>query len=133
VQGWLLELRRQGKTTILVHHAGKGGDQRGTSKREDPLDTVVKLSRPPDYQANEGARIHVNLSKARGIYGTEAEPFEAKLESTIDDGLVWTTKALEDAELEMVKKLLAEGLTVRDIAKETGMSKSKVARLKKRA
>jgi putative DNA primase/helicase len=132
VQGWLLELRRQGKTTILVHHAGKGGDQRGTSKREDPLDTVVKLSRPPDYQANEGARIHVHLSKARGIYGSEAEPFEAKLESTPEGGLLWTTKPLEDAETEMVKSLLDEGLSIRAIAQETGLNRSKVERLKKK-
>ena len=35
MQAWLLELRRRGMTVLLIHHAGKSGDQRGTSARED--------------------------------------------------------------------------------------------------
>jgi len=34
VQHWLLRLRRSGKAVIIVHHAGKGRAQRGTSRRE---------------------------------------------------------------------------------------------------
>ena len=41
IQTWLLELRRRGIAVLLVHHAGKGGAQRGTSRREDILDTVL--------------------------------------------------------------------------------------------
>jgi RecA-family ATPase len=49
VQQWLLRLRRKGKTVILIHHAGKGKEQRGTSRREDVLDLVLNLRRPDDY------------------------------------------------------------------------------------
>jgi hypothetical protein len=41
IQQWLLKLRRQGKSVLLIHHAGTNGRQRGTSRREDALDTVI--------------------------------------------------------------------------------------------
>jgi hypothetical protein len=29
---WLIGMRRRGKTTVLVHHAGKSGKQRGSQR-----------------------------------------------------------------------------------------------------
>ncbi len=49
MQAWLLDLRRRGITVLLVHHAGKSGDQRGTSAKEDIMDTVISLRRPREY------------------------------------------------------------------------------------
>ncbi|HLN25444.1 MAG TPA: AAA family ATPase, partial [Patescibacteria group bacterium] len=43
IQSWLLNLRRRGIAVLIVHHSGKNGNQRGTSRREDVLDTVLKL------------------------------------------------------------------------------------------
>ena len=48
MQSWLLDLRRRGMAVLLVHHAGKSGDQRGTSAREDIMDTVISLKRPKE-------------------------------------------------------------------------------------
>ena len=62
---WILSLRRMGKAVLLVHHAGKGGLQRGTSKKEDLLDAVIGLSRPQDYEAGQGARFMVEFTKGR--------------------------------------------------------------------
>ena len=56
MQNWLLKLRRQGVAVMLVHHAGTNGRQRGTSRREDALDTVIALRRPEDYSPEQGAR-----------------------------------------------------------------------------
>ena len=61
---WLLELRRRGMAVLLIHHAGKSGDQRGTSAREDIMDTVISLRRPREYSMAEGARFEVHLTKA---------------------------------------------------------------------
>lgn len=131
VQEWLLRLRRSGKSVLLVHHAGKGGNQRGTSAREDILDTVIAMRKPNDYRAEEGARFEMHLEKARGIFGTAAKPLEATLH--LDNSTAfWTTRQIEDVELERVAGLKAEGLSVRDIADETGISKSRVQRLIKR-
>ncbi len=72
--------RRRGVSVLIVHHAGKGGEQRGTSRREDVLDTSISLRRPNDYVPTEGARFEVHFEKARGIHEDRAKPFEAKLE-----------------------------------------------------
>jgi putative DNA primase/helicase len=130
IQEWLLKLRRRGISVFVVHHAGKGGQQRGTSRREDVLDTSISLRRPADYAPAEGARFEVHLEKARGLYGDAAKPFEAKLETS--EGIaVWTTRELDDVNRARVQALLDDGLSVRDIADETGIPKSTVHRIKK--
>jgi len=127
VQAWLLRLRRAGKAVIIVHHAGKGKAQRGTSRREDILDVVLNLRSPSDYEPKQGARFLVHFEKARGLSGEQTEPFEAKLE-TKDGKAIWTMQTLEDAEKTEIVDLKADGKSVREIAKELGMSKSAVQR-----
>jgi putative DNA primase/helicase len=53
---WLLDLRFAGVAVLMVHHTGKGGDQRGTSAREDFLDVSLLLKRPPGYQITDGCK-----------------------------------------------------------------------------
>jgi putative DNA primase/helicase len=64
-QNWLLNLRRQGIAVLLVHHAGTNGRQRGTSRREDALDTVIALRRLENYSPEQGARFEVHFEKLR--------------------------------------------------------------------
>ena len=115
LQSWALQQRRAGRSTLFLHHAGKGGDQRGTSRREDVMDTVMKMSRPQDYTAQEGARFILEYTKARGFAGEEAEPFEAWLR-----GGEWTVRDATSARDEKILALKAEGLTQREIADEVG-------------
>ena len=131
IQEWLLRLRRRGTSVLFVHHAGKGGAQRGTSRREDVLDTSICLRRPSDYAMTEGARFEVHLEKARGIHGESARPFEAKLE-VHNEASVWTIREIEDVKLARVKALLDDGLSTREIEKQTGIPKTTVGRIKKR-
>ena len=124
VQSWALNLRRQGKSVLFVHHAGKSGKQRGTSRKEDILNSVIALKRPPDYQASQGARFEVHYEKARGFCGADAEPFEAWLQDDqwhVDD----ITAADDD---EAIVALSRQGYSTREIEERTGVSKSTVAR-----
>lgn len=131
MQSWLLDLRRRGMAVLLVHHAGKSGDQRGTSAREDIMDTVISLRRPQIYAMAEGARFQVHLTKARGIVGEDAQPFEVHLR-TENNALHWDVQELVDVQAEELKRLLADGLSIRDCADEMGVPKSTIHRLKKR-
>jgi putative DNA primase/helicase len=131
IQQWLLRLRRRGISVLIVHHAGKGGEQRGTSRREDVLDTSISLRRPGDYVATQGARFTVHIEKGRGIHGAHARPFEASLDIH-DDKTIWTMREIEDAERARVAALVKTGMSIRDIAQETGIKRSTVHRLKQR-
>lgn len=124
LQGWALGQRRAGGSVLFLHHAGKGGDQRGTSRREDIMDTVIKLSRPADYKATEGARMIVEFTKARGLMGNDAEAFEAQLK---DD--TWAERSASNARDEGIVALHMEGMSQRDIAKDVGTSLGTVNRV----
>lgn len=132
VQEWALDLRRRGISVLFVHHAGKGGAQRGTSRREDVLDTVMCLRHPDDYSPTEGARFEVHFEKARGLHGDDAKPFEAKLEAH-DGAALWTMRDIEDVTLARAADLFSQDYSVRDVAAELGISKSKAGRLREAA
>jgi putative DNA primase/helicase len=132
IQEWALNLRRRGISVVFIHHAGKGGTQRGTSKREDVLDAVIALRHPVDYSPVEGARFEVHLEKARGVHGPAARPFEARMEVR-DDIMTWTMRDIENVEAKRAADLKAEGFTVRDIAAEMGISRSRADRMLKKA
>lgn len=127
IQAWALRQRRKGRTVLFVHHAGKKGDQRGTSKREDVLDTVIKLVRPADYRAEDGARFIVEFTKNRGFMGPDAESFEAAL-SNGD----WDIRAVQGERATRIMERRSEGLTQREIAAELGIGVSTVNRTLKR-
>jgi putative DNA primase/helicase len=80
MQNWLLNLRRRGVSVLFVHHAGTNGRQRGTSRREDVLDTVIALRRPANYSPDQGARFEVHFEKLRHRIGEFGQPFEASAE-----------------------------------------------------
>jgi len=93
------------------------------------MDTVISLRRPKVYNMAEGARFQVHLTKARGITGKDALPFEVHLRSE-ENLLHWDVVEIAEAEMDQVKKLLEEGYTIRECAEEMGISKSTVHRFK---
>jgi predicted ATP-dependent serine protease len=136
VQEWVLRLRSRGKSVLLIHHAGKGGQQRGTSRREDVLDTVIALRKPENYSPDSGTCFEVHFEKNRRLYGDEIKPFEAHLESHLsNDGVEtinWECKSLEDSTYEKVCRLSCDGLSNTDITQELAINKSTVSRHVKR-
>lgn len=65
VNQFLLDLRFNGITSVLLHHTNKMGDQRGTSAREDNIDISMTLFQPGDYSSDQGARFVVKFKKTR--------------------------------------------------------------------
>lgn len=64
---WLITLRHRGFAIVLIHHSGKNGEQRGASRREDLLDTSIKLVEPtPGAMPATGAKFQIEFTKLRG-------------------------------------------------------------------
>ncbi len=85
---WLLRLRHLGFTVVLVHHAGKGGDQRGASRLEDPIDTSIKLDEVNDGVSRTGARMKWSFTKVRGDW-PKPDTLVIQLVEGEDGTLVW--------------------------------------------
>jgi len=128
IQEWALKQRSSGRSVLFIHHSGKDGRQRGTSRREDVLDTVIALRQPGKYDPEQGAMFEIHFEKARGFTGDAAKPFEARLETDAQDRLVWTYKSVEDSTYHRVCKLANEGLEQNEIAEELHIHKSNVSR-----
>jgi len=137
MQNWLLKLRRKGIAVLLVHHAGVNGRQRGTSRREDALDTVIGLRRPADYSPAQGARFEVHVEKARSLTGGGALPFEAAVQPFVDTsgkpGIKWVVRDLRPPVLLQAAELFGQGRTVREVAALLGLSRSEAGRLRLQA
>jgi putative DNA primase/helicase len=137
MQNWLLKLRRRGVAVLLIHHAGVNGRQRGTSRREDALDTVIALRRPLDYSPQEGARFEVHLEKARALVGDGAAPFEAVVEPFTAEGgksaIRWLARDLKPSIFEQATALFQGGRSVRQVKTLLGISHGEAGRLRLRA
>jgi len=129
---WLLQLRNRGIAVILVHHAGKSGSQRGTSGREDQLDTVIKLEEIPAQIQITEARFIVRFTKSRGAYGTDIEPFEAKL--NLENSGFWDWKPYQESTFDqMITLIREEGIeSVSEMAEAMGMTKGYISKMKRR-
>jgi hypothetical protein len=128
VAEWALRMRARGRCVIFIHHSGKSGAQRGTSKREDLLDTVLLLRRPADYQAAEGARFEIHFEKARALFGQDVAPIEVTLQATPDGRQTWTTRTVKGALDAQMIELAELGLHQAEIARELGCNRSTVMR-----
>ena len=122
---------------LLIHHAGTNGRQRGTSRREDTLDTVIALRRPEDYSPEQGARFEIDFEKLRNrVDAAGAIPFEARLDTldvTGQQRIRWSSSDLKPPMLMRAAELFGEGLTVREVAATLRISKSEAGRLRIRA
>lgn len=131
VAQWALEQRASGRAVLFIHHGGKNGQQRGTSSREDILDTVISLRHPKDYSEREGARFLVQFDKCRSLKGAEVDPFEALLDRDQHGRLQWTCKPADIGRNQQIEEMLGLGMSMREIAGELGIGLATVHRTAK--
>jgi DNA-directed RNA polymerase specialized sigma24 family protein len=115
-----------------MHHSGKSGQQRGTSRKEDILNVVINLKHPSDYSPEMGAFFEVHFEKGRELFGNNSKPFMAKLVSEEATHL-WEITDMEDSHYDQVVIKSNLGLSPGDIAVELGLNKSTISRHQKRA
>lgn len=121
IQDLILSFRRRGIAVLMIHHSGKGGQQRGTSRREDALDTVIALRRSPEADPTSGARFEWNFEKSRGFSGPAAAPFDATLSIDATGAATWTTTPLDPSPKDTAIDMLKNGAPVREVADALGV------------
>lgn len=127
-QDWLVSLRRRGISVVFVHHSGKGGQQRGSSKREDVINNVIALKQPEDHQAEDGCAFTLKFEKSRGVKGPAVAPLSALLTEDEDGYLVWALQESKEAKTSRILALKEEGMGIREIARTLGMDPGNVSR-----
>lgn len=127
VQQWLLNLKAAGKSVIILHHSGKNGSSRGTSRRHDVLDTVIKLERPSAYTEADGAKFEVHFEKTRGFAGKQAEPTGLTFEHSGKQAR-WESFKVTDEKLVEVVNLANQGMRQVDIADTLRISQGEVSK-----
>jgi hypothetical protein len=128
VQEWALRHRAKGRAVLFIHHAGKGGQQRGASRREDVLDTVISLRRPTEYNPADGAVFELHFEKARNLTGDEAQPLDVRLLGD-ENGISWEFSPAEDGILARLEALVQDGASRTKIMDELGLSRFALVRL----
>lgn len=127
VASWVLSQRVAGRSILFLHHAGKSGTQRGTSKREDLLDVVLALRPPTDHQPNQGAKFEIHIEKSRALCG-EFQPIEAALTKPPQGGVAWTHRPIEESLRDRIERMAEDGMSKREIAEELHVNRSTVYR-----
>ena len=113
IQQFLLQLKVQGVATMLVHHAGKSGDFRGSSKLAATFETIIKLERLGSSVEHGAAAFRVRWDKVRaGGPKRKVREVAARL---IEDPFVepaaskWDYATADIERLDELKERLADG------------------------
>jgi putative DNA primase/helicase len=135
MQDWMFTLRHTGHSVLLVHHAGKNGCQRGTSRKEDSLDVVMRLGKAASDDATLGAAFNIEFEKTRSRLGEGARSFYARLRETRALGLgAWDRNTVKiDSEFDQIVAGIKAGRSQKDLAAMLGVHASTISRGIKKA
>jgi putative DNA primase/helicase len=134
VNNWLLDLRRRKIAVIIIHHAGRSGEMRGTSKREDNVFWIIALDDAKENSDDKrGARFISRFTKPSRNTQEEIPAYEwhfvtdsATCEVSISHQLAQT--------MDVFLGLIEDGLSeCSEIAEEMKTSKASVSRIAKQA
>jgi hypothetical protein len=131
---WLLELRRNRIAVIIVAHAGRNGFMRGTSRREDAANWIIKLAEAKNHgESQDGARFVARFSKNRNATDADCPPLEWHFNLPKGETLCRVScKKISTAQ--MFRELIEDGLTnCKDLADEMGITKGQVSKLATKA
>ena len=131
---WLLHLRRLNIAVVIIHHAGRNGQMRGASRREDPAAWVLRLEDAIDVATvKRGAKFVSTFTKPSRHTSTEVPSYAWEFVPDKDTGRC-EVKFRDASGLEVFLQWIGEGLkTAGQIASEMNVSPGTVSKLAKRA
>jgi replicative DNA helicase len=130
---WFTDLNQRGVWVIFLHHAGKSGEQRGDSEKEDMLSFVLKLRRPANYKAEEGLRVEVHVEKNRHkpTNSRWLMPFEIALTKDPIGQMIWVTHPAHEAQRRAAFDMFKNDMPAMFVGQEVGVSRATIYRWKK--
>jgi putative DNA primase/helicase len=134
VNNWFLDLRRRKIAVVIVHHAGRSGEMRGTSEREDNVFWIIALD---DGEKNSddkrGARFISRFTKPSRNTQEEVPTYEWHFVTDEATGVV-SVGHKQAQTMDVFLQLIADGVTeCGQIAQEMKVSPATVSRLAKQA
>ncbi len=133
IRDWLLSLRHRSITVMIVHHAGRNGAMRGSSRREDMAHWIISLK-----DANDGdARVKAFTTsfdppggKARNCQAREVCNLKWTLK---DDGEIFAVSCQVETGADILLQHIREGVTsATELAELLGVQTGTVSKLAKR-
>ena len=134
VNNWLLQFRRHKIAVIIVHHAGRNGEARGTSKREDAAFWVMALDDAKKHTDDKtGARFTSRFTKPSRNTQEEVPAYEWQVTTDTQTGEISVNYKLAQS-LDVFRKLIEDGVTdCTHLAQELKVSPGTVSKWAKKA
>jgi len=132
VNNWLLDLRRRKIAVVIVHHAGRSGEMRSTSKREDNVFWIIALD---DTKKNaddkRGARFTSRFTKPSRNTQEEIPAYEWHFVTDTNGEVSISYKWAQS--IDVFRRLIEDGVTeCNQIAQEMKISPATVSRFAKK-
>ena len=124
---WLLEMRRIGISVIIAAHAGRNGEMRGTSKREDHAFWVMKVTKVEVGDGERATRFRTNFTKSRNCPLSDCPPIEWTLRP--DGSRIGVSARPVTNEFAILGLIDSDVTTASDIAEELNLSKGRVSQI----
>lgn len=111
VNNWLLQFRRHKIAVVLVHHAGRNGEARGTSKREDAAFWVIALDDAKKQSDDKkGARFISRFTKPSRNTQEEIPAYEWHVTTDSSSGKISVTHKQAQS-MDVFRKFIEDGVT----------------------
>lgn len=128
IKDWLLELRGRKITVLIVHHAGRNGEMRGASRREDMAHWIISLK--DDSGDGEQKAWLTHFKKCRNCQASEAPSLRWIIE-TNNDRLTYQCERHSGPEAMLA--LIRDGIeTATDLAEELSVTKGCISKWAKK-
>ncbi len=134
LHNWLLHFRRHKIAVILIHHAGRSGEMRGTSKREDAAFWVISLDDAKKHADDKrGARFISRFTKPSRNTQDEVPAFEWHVVTDpMTGGISVACKAAQS--LDVFRRWIEDGVKeCGQLAEEMRVSKGTISKWAKKA
>lgn len=134
LHNWLLHFRRRKIAVILIHHAGRSGEMRGTSKREDAAFWVISLNDGKKHADDKrGARFVSIFTKPSRNTQDEVPSYEWHVVTDPVTGEV-SVGCKPAQTLDVLRQLIEDGVTeCGQLAQEMRVTPGTISKLAKKA